>query len=282
MLSILYAIKILDFLLCRKQIVKAGTLYSDAIVLNTGTPQGCVLSPLLYSLFTHDCAAHDHNSRIIKFADDTTVTGLIVDDDESSYRNEVHLIVKWCNDNNLILNVNKTKELIVDFRRNKNVKTPLIINGSVVEQVNTFKLLGTFVMDTLSWKANSDEIIKKGRQRMFFLRKLKSFGVKKDILINFYRAIIESILTTHILVWFGRINQNDLRKLESVIRTAERIIGTSLPSIHSIYQDRTLKRVTNIMKDNSHPALNYFHYLPSGRRLRNFKGSKRFTHSFYP
>ena len=38
----------------------------------TGAPQGCVLSPLPYSLFTHDCMARHDFHTIIKFADDTT------------------------------------------------------------------------------------------------------------------------------------------------------------------------------------------------------------------
>ena len=43
------------------------------LTLNTEDPQGCVLSPLLSSLFTHDCMARHDSNTIIKFADDTTV-----------------------------------------------------------------------------------------------------------------------------------------------------------------------------------------------------------------
>ena len=274
---------ILDFLLCRKQIVRIGSTLSSAIELNTGTPQGCVLSPLLFSLFTYDCSACDPNSRLIKFADDTTVSGLILKEDESGYRREVDLLTKWCSDNNLILNVNKTKELIVDFRKIKNTKEPLFINGICVEQVNVFKLLGTSIMDNLLWSTNTEEIVKKGRQRLSFLRIiLKSFGISRNILVNFYQGIIESILTTNILVWFGNLNQKDLRKLDTVIRSAERIIGTKLPDLHTLYQKRALKRINGILIDHTHPAGAYLNFLPSGKRLQTFKGCKRFTESFYP
>jgi hypothetical protein len=55
------------------------------LILNTRAPQGCVLSPLLYSLFTHDCVAKHDSNTIIKFADDTTVVGLITENDERAY-----------------------------------------------------------------------------------------------------------------------------------------------------------------------------------------------------
>ncbi len=42
-----------DFLTGRPQVVKVGQFTSNSITLNVGAPQGCVLSPLLYSLYTH-------------------------------------------------------------------------------------------------------------------------------------------------------------------------------------------------------------------------------------
>ena len=69
-----------------------------------------MLSPLLYSLFTHDCMARHDSNTIIKFADDTTVVGLITDNDETAYREEVRDLAGWCQNSNLSLNVTKTKE----------------------------------------------------------------------------------------------------------------------------------------------------------------------------
>ena len=54
---------ILDFLTGCPQVVRVGNNTSTTLILNTGGPQGCVLSHLLYSLFTHDCTArHDSNT----------------------------------------------------------------------------------------------------------------------------------------------------------------------------------------------------------------------------
>jgi len=93
-----------------------GSITSDPLILNTGAPQGCVLSPLLYSLYTHDCGATHSSNLVIKFTDDTTVIGLITKDDETAYRSEVVNLANWCQENNLTLNVDKTKELVIDYR----------------------------------------------------------------------------------------------------------------------------------------------------------------------
>ena len=61
---------ILDFLTGRPRVVRVGSNTSETLILNTGAPQGCVLSPHLYSLFTHDCVAKRNSNTIIKFSDD--------------------------------------------------------------------------------------------------------------------------------------------------------------------------------------------------------------------
>ncbi|KAI3374650.1 hypothetical protein L3Q82_021225, partial [Scortum barcoo] len=77
---------LLDFLTGRPQSVRIGSLMSGRITVNTGTPQGCVLSPVLYSLFTYDCVASHKDNTFLKFADDATVNGLISGGDETAYR----------------------------------------------------------------------------------------------------------------------------------------------------------------------------------------------------
>ena len=108
-----------------------------------------MLSPLLYSLFTHDCMARHDSNTIIKFADDTTVVGLITDYDKTAYREEVRDPAGWCQNNNLSLNVTKTKEMIVDYRKRRTKH--ILIDGAVVEQVESFKFLRVHINNKLEW-----------------------------------------------------------------------------------------------------------------------------------
>ncbi len=87
----------------------------------------------------------------LKFADDTTLIGLIQDGDESAYRQEVKELAVWCSLNNLELNTLKTVEMIVDFRRNPPALPPLTIMNSTVTAVESFRFLGTTISQDLKW-----------------------------------------------------------------------------------------------------------------------------------
>ncbi len=125
--------------------MRLGKFSSSTRTISTGAPRGCVLSLLLFSLYTNDCTSKDPSVKLLKFADDTTVIGLIQDGDESAYRQEVKELAVWCNLNNLELNMLKTVEMIVDFRRNPPALPPLTIMNSNVTAVESFRFLGTTI-----------------------------------------------------------------------------------------------------------------------------------------
>ncbi len=274
---------ILDFLTGRSQVVRMGSNTSSPLILNTGAPQGCVLSSLLYSLYTHDCTATHSSNVIVKFADDTMVIGLITDNDEMTYREEVSTLTKWCQENHLSLNIIKTKELVVDYRRQSREHTPITINKTPVERVSSFKFLGVHITEDLTWSAHTDAVLKKAHQRLFFLRRLRKFGTSPRILRSFYTCTVESILTGCITAWFGNSTAGNRRALQRVVRTARHIVGGELPSLQDIYTRRCTRKARRIIKDSSHPSHRLLSLLPSGRRFRSIRSrTSRLRDSFFP
>ncbi|KAI4891081.1 hypothetical protein NFI96_025216 [Prochilodus magdalenae] len=152
-------------------------------------------------------------------------------DDETAYMDEVQHLAAWCDDSNLVLNTQKTKEVIVDFRKSRNqTHTPIHISGAEVECVSNFKFLGVHISEDLTWSLNSSTMVKKAQQRLYFLRSLKKAHLCPRILVDFYRCTIESILTNCISVWYGSCSASDRKALQRVVKTAQRITGTQLPT----------------------------------------------------
>ena len=89
---------------------------SDSVVSNTGAPQGTVLSPFLFTLFTSDFNYCTQSCLLHKFSDDSAIVGCIEKGDENEHRTVVGNFVTWSEQNHLQLNMTKTKELIVDLR----------------------------------------------------------------------------------------------------------------------------------------------------------------------
>ncbi|KAI3352120.1 hypothetical protein L3Q82_020931, partial [Scortum barcoo] len=83
----------------------------------------------------------------------------------------------WCRQNNLCINVKKTKEMIVDFRRGRLLLPSLYIDWAVVEVVSSFRYLGVHISDDLTWSNNNSCLIRKAHhQRLYFLRRLRRAG----------------------------------------------------------------------------------------------------------
>ncbi len=197
---------ITSFLTDRQPLVRLGKLTFRTLTISSDAPQGCVLSPLLFSLYTNECTAKDPSVKLLKFADDTTINA-----DESSYRQEVKDLAVWCSHNNPGLNTLKIVEMIVDFRR---IPPALPIMDSTVTTVESFRFLGSIISQDLKWDTHIDSIAKKAQQRLYFLRQLRKFNLPQELLIQFYSAIIESVLCSSINVWFGSATKSDIKGLQ--------------------------------------------------------------------
>lgn len=117
------------------------------------------------------------------------MVGRISDNNETHYREEIDRLTDWCTDNNRTLNIKKTKEIIIDFHKEHEDHAPLIIKGQEVEQVTSFKFLGTYITEDLTWSLNST-LVRKVQQRLYFLRTLMKNHLPAELLRAFYLCSI--------------------------------------------------------------------------------------------
>lgn len=91
--------------------------------------------------------------------------------------------------------------LILDFRRLKlNGHYPISIGGERVETVQqSFKYLRVYFSQDLSWSLNTTAMVKRGLQRLHFLRCLRKAELPQQLLGNFYSSIITYCIT----VWYS-------------------------------------------------------------------------------
>ncbi|XP_021458466.2 uncharacterized protein LOC110523778 [Oncorhynchus mykiss] len=161
---------------------------------------------------------------------ETTVTN----NNKKAYREEVRV---WCQENNLSHNVNKTKELIVDYRRPRK-HSPIQIDGVAEERVKSVKFLGLHVPDDLKWSLHTDRVVKEAQQHLFNLWTLT----------NFYRCTIDSMLAGCITSWYDNCTVRSRRALQRVLWSSQRITR-GLP-----FRTATAPGVTERPRRSSRPS----------------------------
>ena len=147
--------------------------------------------------------------NLYKYSDDSAMADF--SNSDSHFEQQVTKVTRWCKDSYLDLNVEKTREMVVDFRRNGCVGE-LVIEGVIVEKVNEYKYLGTVLDNKLTFESDTNCIVKKCHQRMFCM--FRSFGVSPKTLQMFYRSFIESVLTSSFVCWFGTLSVKNKRQVE--------------------------------------------------------------------
>ena len=222
----------------------------------------------------------------IKFADDMALVARLKDEHSlSQYFEFINFLTSWFGSSFLALNVQKTKEICFEESRARDASLvrPVMINHETVEQVESFKYLGIVLDKKISFSLHVDSVCKKANQRLYLLRKLKSFDVDPVILETVYRSLIESILTFNVIAWFGNLTVKDKAKLTRVVKLAGKIVGHEQRSISGLYELFCRRKGGKIVRDPTHPLHDAFKMLPSGRRLRTPVAKRNlYKRSFIP
>jgi hypothetical protein len=272
----------MNFLTDRTQIVKLAHSCSSKQLTNTGAPQGTVLAPVLFTYYTNLCKSSQHGCVAIKYADDMALVGKIEHDIDSHYRQEVQNILEWCQKQNLLLNVSKTKELIIDPQKRPTCPLPVFINGNVVDIVESFKYLGITIDNCLTWKPHVDKQINKTKSSGYLISRIRCYHPNPKLLATLYYSLIESVLMYALPVWWSSCCKKEKAALNRVTRYFERMIQSPLTDWPDSASKRTKKLALNIMSNPDH-ALAALYNLQHRGHLRSVScRTNRLLNTFIP
>jgi len=201
-----YLIKLLySYFQNRKFILKNGNFVSNKYDIKAGVPPGSILGSLFYSLYVNDISSAI-NLDYLLYCDD-----LVIYTDCKTYNEGVQKLsiclnelVKWCDENGLKLNVDKTKWMVFcknnDIRSKKEEISELYVNEKIVERVQTFKYLGVTINSYLTFKEHEDQVEKKMNYALAKLYSIKRF-LSPSVMKSMLSAYVVSIVDYAIIIW---------------------------------------------------------------------------------
>ena len=160
---------------------------------------------------------------VIKYSDDSAIEDL--SNTDGVYFSAVRRFYTWCKENFLNLNILKTKEMFIDFRKTPPPVPYLEIYDKIVERVDKYKYLGTFIDNSLAFNKNVDAIHRKCQPRLYCLHRLKNIGIDPKSLQMYYKCCIESLLTIPFMCWYGSLCVRSKRVLSNVVNVCSKVVG---------------------------------------------------------
>lgn len=143
-----------------------------------------------------------------EYLDDSAINSCISRGQDVSWRSVVDRLEERCGLNCLQLSITKTKELVVDFRKQGTYLNPVSINGKEVDIVDNYKCLGIHIDNKLDCTEDIDAVFKKGQSCLYILRRLRSLNICRNMLNGVQRYLLLSAVTFRcwyimFLDWWG-------------------------------------------------------------------------------
>ena len=188
----------------------------------------------------------------------------------------MRVVINFTKEQKMVLNYKKCKEMLIDFRRNKTLIPAIEVEGTTIQRVRSYKLLGLWLDDDLKWATNTEKITKKAAKRLFFLRMLKSYGAKPDDMKKVYTSVIRPTLEYAAQVWNGGLTKQQRKDIERIQRRVLKIIydvedydeALRIAGIDSL-QERRDRMCAELVKGMSNPDHKHHHLLP--RRVQDVR-----------
>ena len=215
-----------SYLSNRKQFVHINNTNSDIKPISHGVPQGSILGPLLFLVFINDIAKSSNFFKYILYADDSTLSTCINDNNIRKFAKTVNLELRkvhlWLSANNITINKDKTKYIL--FSYNKKIKLPKIkIGNNIISETTVTKFLGIHIDKNLTFKSHISEISLKLSKTIGLLYKLNKF-LPINILKIIYQSIFQPYLNYGIEAWHATV-KNHTNKIFILQKKAIRAIN---------------------------------------------------------
>ena len=224
-----------SYLADRSQYVTYDGINSDTSFLKCGVPQGSILGPLLFIIFTNDIFNVSELLFTVLYADDTCVLlgGKDLENIISCLNNELKNISTWLKANKLSLNVKKTHYII--FHRAR-IKVPqnhlsLHMDNSTLSKTQNLKYLGVILDHKVSWIQHISYVKNKISKGIGIMYKARRYLGSKS-LVNLYHSYIYPYLIYCIESW-GNAAQCHLEPLFKLQKKIIRIITFSDYNAHT-------------------------------------------------
>jgi hypothetical protein len=206
---------IISFLTGRTHTTKNRLLESSPLCINRSIIQGSGIGPTLYIILESDLKSKSQINVIFKYADDTNL--LVPQHTDIHMKEEFEAIALWASNNKMIINIDKTKEIV--FRRpNPRMHIDDVIPIFGIEQVFEAKLLGVIFNSNLRFCSHLNFILKQCSQRSFILKQLRCQGLTRKQLSVVFEAIIVSRLRYALPAWAGFLTKDSQGRIDSFLR----------------------------------------------------------------
>ena len=194
-----------NYLTNRRQYVQINGKISNTETVAYGVPQGFVLGPLLFIIYTNDLLQNFTNSKTILFADDTTIfkSSNNIENLYKAMMNEDLNILEDCfKVNKLSLNASKTNHILFWNKKSEisNSNCKLIINGEEIGLVSKTKFLGIIIDEHLEWKYHIDMCKRKISSGNYVLKSLKHI-LTTSVLTTIYYSMMHPYISYGLMLW---------------------------------------------------------------------------------